>query len=1059
MRILHLPDLLVHEESTRLRYLDDDHLNWLRGRLDVVVITGDLTASGSATEFQRLSQLLTDLLEHLPNKDKRRLVVVPGNHDVDRRSTGTQVASFPEDDPLAIQNWVHQVRQYKQNPGSSPLRIQISAAGHLRWWKREEHEPDQRLKNFLDWSADFYATVPGVAPFSSRHPHWCCHRLEEHQCIVLGWFTGAQIDEFWDGASVDSTMVTEARDFMEDSLRIANQSPSDYTIIGAWHHGFTGHRARPDRLSMRDLLRLKHARVDVGLYGHHAEEAMPLDLQGRRMILAGVGRMDSVGADSEWNASRHDAFAYLVLSRRSLRWELRNGVGSQGLLLAKNLRLRLRPRDHAHWIERQTWTFTVGDSGITTVDVAFEGLSSAPTSIPLMMVPHPYARVVTSNETTGGELRPEPTQRRFRRGQGQSDEERLVLVLEEDVDQASTRLLAAGLVALSAADLDLLPDRQAEYPQLTPMHEAVTTTVRVATGTLVIRLVWVCKEFEPPEIVSPYVERPLFRSGQVVLQREVEDESRLWSDETLRETDQDGQIVWEMRVDGPALGWRYGLAFPPSGDPPDVGPEFEEVSRALLDLAASGPRALTVGAEIREETESVLEEHLGAALSDHTHWTFYALDRSSHSLIPVLSSADGHIPRSFDVGEGVVGHSVRMGKHAGWHVQPRGELNPAFVPSEAGTPTPRWIVALPLFVKGVASGVLGIAATEASSTQADAILETYARSKEHAQRVNDLAEAWTAKVLATLATTPRAAGPLQSAAHAALQEVGRSPTPAPARELEADVFLSFSSADRERAQEVARELESSGIRLWRWHGDLRSIDELEHVVAKGIRAATVVVDLVSRSWLDSPQHELTIHQEDLHRIPIQLEPDLDLPAALASVPTEVALHGDLGPAIRNVLLALHRRPSTGLLIDPSRSAKPHPDGSWDIFLAHAKVDRERVIPIRDALLGHAAELGTDLRLFFDETSVKAGEEWSKSIPDALERSRKFVVCVSQHGESPYLRDEINLAIRLRRQDKLSIVQVFLDAGARESPPYGLGPFHGIDGFDVPLNELATKILD
>ena len=89
---------------------------------------------------------------------------------------------------------------------------------------------------------------------------------------------------------------------------------------------------------------------------------------------------------------------------------------------------------------------------------------------------------------------------------------------------------------------------------------------------------------------------------------------------------------------------------------------------------------------------------------------------------------------------------------------------------------------------------------------------------------------------------------------------------------------------------------------------------------------------------------------------------------------------------------------------------------WDVFAAHASVDKPRVRPIVAALRGDG------LRVFLDEDSIPVGEAWDVVLPAALRASRATVVFLSAAYEAAfYRRVEAHQALGRRR------------AGERETP--------------------------
>lgn len=87
---LHLSDLHlgrdVYNEEVILKELLIDikkqtELNKIK--LDFVFITGDITFSGQEQEFAYVQDFLNKL-QHITNVDKENIILIPGNHDVNR---------------------------------------------------------------------------------------------------------------------------------------------------------------------------------------------------------------------------------------------------------------------------------------------------------------------------------------------------------------------------------------------------------------------------------------------------------------------------------------------------------------------------------------------------------------------------------------------------------------------------------------------------------------------------------------------------------------------------------------------------------------------------------------------------------------------------------------------------------------------------------------------------------------------------------------------------------------------------------------------------------------
>ncbi|MEU4442454.1 toll/interleukin-1 receptor domain-containing protein [Actinosynnema sp. NPDC050801] len=125
---------------------------------------------------------------------------------------------------------------------------------------------------------------------------------------------------------------------------------------------------------------------------------------------------------------------------------------------------------------------------------------------------------------------------------------------------------------------------------------------------------------------------------------------------------------------------------------------------------------------------------------------------------------------------------------------------------------------------------------------------------------------------------------------------------------------------------------------------------------------------------------------------------------------------------------------------------------WDFFLAHAGADSPTAERLRSLLEPHAT--------VFDDSMLRAGEEWDLVLDRHLRASVITVVLVSRRTENAvYLREEIARAIGLARADaRRRVVPLVLEDV--DALPYGLElrtPVRLADGLD--LAGAAGKLLE
>lgn len=110
--------------------------------------------------------------------------------------------------------------------------------------------------------------------------------------------------------------------------------------------------------------------------------------------------------------------------------------------------------------------------------------------------------------------------------------------------------------------------------------------------------------------------------------------------------------------------------------------------------------------------------------------------------------------------------------------------------------------------------------------------------------------------------------------------------------------------------------------------------------------------------------------------------------------------------------------------------------SYDVFLAYANADRASALRIREVLMQ------ARWSVFLDQEDVAPGENFAKRIPEELQKSRIVLLLLGDDPRgSPWLADEMLLAIRRAREGLCRLVPFFRDGIEREKY-YGVATIQG-----------------
>jgi WD40 repeat protein len=286
IRILHLSDMHIaanHDPIGRLQPLLADLWDKVDGfgfeRLDYLVISGDLTNRATAEEFEKVHQLISELIERF-ELSAERCIIVPGNHDL---------------------SWDQSVYDWKQARMVDLQKLKADSfvpqgSGYLI---RNDDTYHTRFENF----GKFYHSLV-QQPYPQKAEEQCLSFLfPEPRLQFLAMNSAWEIDEFFKNRSStnDSALSNGLLKADEQIIKakVEGRLAKDASVlrISVWHHPATGNEKIENDAFLE---RLRKADVRLCLHGHVHEDRA--DLVGywhptRKIHIAGAGSFGAVAKD------------------------------------------------------------------------------------------------------------------------------------------------------------------------------------------------------------------------------------------------------------------------------------------------------------------------------------------------------------------------------------------------------------------------------------------------------------------------------------------------------------------------------------------------------------------------------------------------------------------------------------------------------------------------------------------------------------------------------------------------------------------------------------------
>ena len=732
MKLLHLSDLHVTHDGKELSQLWGRARPAVAGqRFDFVVISGDLTQRAAPAEYAKLKRFLEAEIEPLVHGDraqvKTRIVIVPGNHDVDWSAEVFDTLALANAKSALAQQWFADGRW---RPETQPYRIKTGEFGHISAFEIRAAAYHERFAAVQAFLTDYYAgqLVGPHRPFALLDPRgtgagdWQAHVFPELHVALLGFNSCYRNDRYWHGAQIHEDAITEARDHVD---RLDHDR--SFLRIGVWHHGLESHRSRPDRLTFENLTALVTSGIKVGFHGHvHKSHAQLHRFITDDFALVSTGTLGAAAED------RPDAvanqFSIVDLHRNRLRVEVYESEGL-GAYAAREDRRRFmyfdldleQPLDVSKplrsWAAHVTRRVALDpENGVAEIDVEIDELDL---SEPIVL-----ARVAAALCTAAA-----PT--------ALVDGQRLPVIARQVGDRVEFRTDAwtarhyrrltwgyrvANAFALTRAETSLLAKR-GDHPHLADGAEVWSHQVQFDYDRLTLEFVLDAPAgdyfgvVDGAPAVAPIVERRA-TTGPLAWERLDSEQARAVP---LIINTRRCAVSWPS----PMANARYGLTFPLADPGAPLPPRFAVATAKLVQLCR-GTRALGHG------LRTTLATYLDAALKSPLEIGAEVESFGEHAVAVgnLWSAADGLLlpcfgffppdawATQFDAGRGIAGHAFRFARPAAWHRSVAGEFDVIRVPTLRGTRDYEWILCLPILTRpdGAAIGVFGFAGTRDHDT-------------------------------------------------------------------------------------------------------------------------------------------------------------------------------------------------------------------------------------------------------------------------------------------------------------------------------------------------------
>ena len=220
-----------------------------------VVVSGDLIHGGDdintiRNQYGETKGFLVDVVNEFLDHDKKRMMIVPGNHDVSFPHSKNSM--MPESNVNNMQN----LALYRDNHPN------------IRWnWKElsfyKISDNEQYRKRF-DMFREFYNDFYGGERLYPNDPQLFaeCYSFYEDRVSFALFNSCMRLDHLNDTADIDDEAIASVIPKLRSSYN------RGYLNVAVWHHHFYGAPRETNYLDREVINKMSHSYIQMGLFGH-----------------------------------------------------------------------------------------------------------------------------------------------------------------------------------------------------------------------------------------------------------------------------------------------------------------------------------------------------------------------------------------------------------------------------------------------------------------------------------------------------------------------------------------------------------------------------------------------------------------------------------------------------------------------------------------------------------------------------------------------------------------------------------------------------------------------
>lgn len=226
------------------------------GKIDLIIVSGDITQKATEAEYDEAANFLSLLVDNLLDGEKNRLILVPGNHDVD---WSYSKGAYEEVQKLTPENTSVQENFFRFKFEKTPPNWTLMQRNHDDIYQ-------DRFKAFAKFFSEFYNKEHSFN-LKERHNQYTIYNkfTEKLKIVVVGFSSCDLVDHLWYRGAINHEAIINADSKLDELGYSIN---SGVLRIAVWHHNVLGSPEKSDFMDPQVAMTLAEHGFSLGLHGH-----------------------------------------------------------------------------------------------------------------------------------------------------------------------------------------------------------------------------------------------------------------------------------------------------------------------------------------------------------------------------------------------------------------------------------------------------------------------------------------------------------------------------------------------------------------------------------------------------------------------------------------------------------------------------------------------------------------------------------------------------------------------------------------------------------------------